>query len=123
MVWEYYVKSRNGDDYRQMLLDSLYHPPSITIDEENGRRNNTLYLVHRFEDKPLLKSFLANTLMGIEYLWGAPVELETHEVLPKTTRGGDRTRPAGDKGAEAKPQWQRVVYTMKERKLSRRILA
>ncbi|KJS33214.1 MAG: SpoVR family protein [Desulfatitalea sp. BRH_c12] len=122
MVWEYYVKSRKGDDYRQMLLDSLYHPPSITIDEENGRRNNTLYLVHRFEDKPLLKSFLANTLMGIEYLWGAPVELETHEVLPKTTRG-DRTRPAGDKGAEAKPQWQRVVYTMKERKLSRRILA
>ena len=25
-VWEYYVKSRNAGDYRNMLLSSLYHP-------------------------------------------------------------------------------------------------
>ena len=27
MVWEYYVKSRSAEDYRKMLMDSLYPPP------------------------------------------------------------------------------------------------
>ncbi|MFZ1986667.1 MAG: SpoVR family protein [Desulfatitalea sp.] len=122
MVWEYYVKSRSSEAYRQMLLDGLYHPPHITLDHEKGKRANTLYLVHRFEDKPLIKDFITNTLMGIEYLWGGPVELETHEALPKPARS-DRPRPATGKATEAPIQWQRAVYTMKERKLSRRIAA
>jgi stage V sporulation protein R len=122
MVWEYYVKSRNSDDYRQMLLDALYHPPRISLDHEKGKRDNTLFLVHRFENKPLIKDFITNTLMGIEYLWGGPVELETHEPLPRTARS-DRPKSAAAKGAEPPIQWQRVVYTMKERKLSRRIAA
>ncbi len=122
MVWEYYVKSRNSDDYRQMLLDALYHPPRIRLDHEKGKLNNALYLIHHFEHKPLIKDFIANTLMGIEYLWGGPVELETHEPLPKVTRS-DRPKSAAAKGDEPPIQWQRVVYTMKERKLSRRIAA
>ena len=70
MVWEYLVKSRKAKDYRQMLLDGLYHPPSIAVGEEQGRSNGSLYLVHRFEGKPLVKEFIANTMLGIEYLWG-----------------------------------------------------
>ncbi|MBI5064039.1 MAG: SpoVR family protein [Desulfatitalea sp.] len=121
MVWEYYVKSRNSDDYRQMLLDALYHPPRIGLDHEKGKRDNALYLVHRFENKPLIRDFITNTLMGIEYLWGGTVALETHEPLPKAMRS-DRPKTTA-KGAEPPIQWQRVVYTMKERKLSRRIAA
>lgn len=125
MVWEYYVKSRNAEDYRQMLLDSLYHPPSITLNHEKGRKADTLYLVHRFEGKPLLRDFISNTLMGIEYLWGGPVELETHEAVSRVVRN-DRPRhlggPSGT-GAEKQVEWQRVVYTMKNRKLSRHIQA
>jgi stage V sporulation protein R len=122
MVWEYYVKSRNSDDYRQMLLDALYHPPRIDLDHEKGKRDNTLYLKHRFENKPLIRDFITNTLMGIEYLWGGPVELETSEPLARAARS-DRPKSSSAKSAEPPIQWQRVIYTMKERKLSRRIAA
>ncbi len=124
MVWEYYVKSRNAQDYRQMLLSSLYHPPSTTIDIEKSKKNNTLYLVHRFEGKPLVKEFIANTLLGIEYLWGGPVELDTHEAASRAGRT-DRPRSLGGiPGKPAKPeiQWQHVIYTMKDRKLSRMVV-
>jgi stage V sporulation protein R len=121
MVWEYFVKSRNAEDYRQMLMASLYHPPKIVIDHEKGQRASTLYLEHRFEEKPLLKDLISNTMLGIEFLWGGPVELETHEV--KSVKGrSDRPGAAGT----PKPQdikWQRVVYTMRDRKLRRRLLA
>ncbi len=124
MVWEYYVKSRNADDYRDMLLDSLYHPPSIVLDREKSKKENTLYMIHRFEGKPLLKDFIPNTLMGIEYLWGGPVELETHEVMPSPVRSDRPSRSAAAKEPPRQQvQWQRVAYTMKNRKLSRRILA
>lgn len=124
MVWEYYVKSRNAKDYRQMLLDALYHPPNTAIDKEKGKKHNTLYLVHHFEGKPLVKDFITNTLLGIEYLWGGPVELDTHEVVSKPGRS-DRPRTLG--GTLGKPtaqetQWQHVIYTMKDRKLSRKIV-
>jgi stage V sporulation protein R len=122
MVWEYYVKSRKAEDYRQMLLDSLYHPPKIVLDHEKGRQGNSLYLVHRFEGKPLIRDYIANTLMGIEYLWGGPVELETHEAMPKSR--SDRPRsPAAGADKDAAIHWQRVVYTMKDRKLKRRLAA
>ena len=125
MVWEYFVQSRNAEAYRQMLLRSLYHPPHVTIDHEKSKKADTLYLVHEFEGKPLLKEYIPNTLLGIEYLWGGPVELETNEV--KAIAGAtDRPRTAAGPSETPPPQaitWQRVVYTMKNRKLSRRILA
>ncbi|MBT8338746.1 MAG: SpoVR family protein [Desulfatitalea sp.] len=123
MVWEYYVKSRKSEDYRQMLFNALYHPPCIVMDHEKGRKNETLYLVHRFEGKPLLREFIPNTLMGLEYLWGGPVELETHEVVPRPVRG-DRPRQLGGGGAPSEHdiRWQKVLYTMKERKISRKVL-
>lgn len=120
MVWEYFVKSRKAEDYRDMLFASLYHPPHISIDHENSEKAETLYLIHKFEGKPLLKEFIPNTLLGIEFLWGSAVELETHEVKAITPRPHSPKTSDTPKPQEIK--WQRVVYTMKDRKLSRRIV-
>ncbi len=125
MTWEYYVKSKKAKDYRQMVIDKLYHPPAITIDEEKSV-DGSLYMVHQFEEKPLVKEFIPNTMLGIEYLWGGPVHLETSEVLNISTPGlpaGIVTGfpiPAPEEPAEPEVQWQRVLYTMKDRKLSKR---
>ena len=120
MVWEYYVKSKKAQDYRQMLFDSLYHPPHIEVDPEKGK-DNTLYLVHRFEQKPLVKEFIANTMMGIEYLWGGPVQLETSEVISiSPTRGNGSS--SQEETAQREITWQRVLYKMEDRKLFKKIL-
>jgi len=124
MVWEYYVKSRDAEAYRDMLRQSLYHPPTIVIDHEKGKQKNALYLVHTFEEKPLLKDFIPNTLLGIEYLWGGPVMLETHELAPTGPRS-DRPR-SGTSGVDTpeKPElrWQRVVYSMENRQINRQLM-
>jgi stage V sporulation protein R len=118
MVWEYFVKSRKASAYRDMLFASLYHPPYVYMDHEKGKNAGTLYLVHKFEGKQLIKEYIPNTLLGLEYLWGGAVELETHEV--KSVSG----RPEGAKPADKPPEikWQCIVYTMQGRKLSRRII-
>jgi stage V sporulation protein R len=126
MVWEYYVKSRKAVDYRQMLLDTLYHPPHIEMDPEKSE-NNHLYLVHHFEGKPLVKEYIANTMMGIEYLWGGPVKFETSEIVKAAPKqGGVFTGkiPTAVKEESVKTEikWERVVYTMKDRKLSREVI-
>jgi stage V sporulation protein R len=116
MVWEFYVKSRKAEDYRQMLLNGLYHPPHITIDGKK-RGENLLYLVHHFEGKPLVKDFVANTLLGIEFLWGGTVKLETSEVIATQGAVSQREEPG-----PADIRWERVVYTMKDRKLAREVV-
>ena len=125
-VWEFYVKSRNAGDYRQMLLDMLYHPPHIEVDTEKAK-DNTLYLYHHFEEKPLLKEYIANTMMGIEYLWGRPVQLETSEVVSMLPGQGEGARTGyisalKEEPVETEVKWERVLYTMKDRKLSREVL-
>jgi stage V sporulation protein R len=119
-VWQYYVRSRKAEDYRQMLFNSLYHPPHITIDKTKTGEGQ-LYLVHHFEEKPLVKEYIANTMLGIEYLWGHTVRLETSEVVqapPATATPGSRQedRPPPE------ITWRRVVYTMKGRKLTQKPL-
>ena len=124
MVWEYYVKSRKAEDYRQMLMDGLYHPPHIEIYEKNDA-DDVLYLVHHFEEKPLVKEFIANTMLGIEYLWGNPVQLETSEVVASATPSSSSSS-SGTMQEVLKPsdfKWERVVYTMKNRELSRQVMA
>lgn len=105
LVWEYYVKSRKAEDYRQMILDSLYHPPYIEVDREKTETNGVLYLNHRFEGKPLYKEFIPNTMMGIEYLWGGPVRLETTQVIKKADK--------------KELEHIRVVYTMENKKITK----
>jgi stage V sporulation protein R len=121
-VWEYYIKSRSAEGYRQMLLDTLYHPPHIEIDREKSR-NGTLHLNHRFEGKPLVKDFIPNTMIGIEFLWGHPVILETSEVVSVESARPKLPLPGlGTQKDEIPPKeikWQRVRYTMKDRKLSK----
>ncbi|CAB1063654.1 FIG004684: SpoVR-like protein [Olavius sp. associated proteobacterium Delta 1] len=122
-VWEYYVKSRSAESYRQMLLDTLYHPPYLQIQPEKTNNGN-LYLLHVFEGKPLVKEFIANTMLGIEYLWGAPVQLETNEVVQAEPTQPRLPIPGLTMPLEEDPQakeikWQKVRYTMKDRKLSK----
>ena len=125
-VWEYYVKSRNAEDYRQMLIDTLYHPPHIEVNEE-ASINNTLYLMHHFEGKPLVREFIGSTMMGIEYLWGGPVQLETSELASTSTPQEQGLHPSylmsmGEEIEEPKMEWRRVLYTMENRKLSKKTI-
>lgn len=122
MVWEYYVKSRKVEDYKQMMLDSLYHPPHVLVDEKKSQ-NGSLYLNHIFEGKPLYKDFIPNTLLGIEYLWGKPVMLETTEMMEKPKARKPPLSPATPQPLETKEyQLQRVLYTMEKRKISKKNL-
>jgi len=125
-VWEIYVKSRSAEDYRAMLLDGLYHPPCIEIDQPKTGNGN-LCLVHRFEGKPLVREFIANTLLGIEYLWGKPVQLETSEIVRAEPAPGPAVLPGmqmslSEERKQREMKWQRVRYTMQDRKLTREVL-
>ncbi len=108
-TWEFVIKSRRAEDYRQMLMDELWHPPDIRIDPEKTDES-TLFLVHRDEGKPLLKEYIPATMMGLEFLWGGQVKLETTEMYYE--KKGDQTGLVKN----------RVCYTMKDRKISRRQL-
>jgi len=120
MVWQWYVKSRDAGQYKQMVLDQLYHPPHITVDLERTRPE-TLYLVHHHEAKPLVRDYLHGALLGCEFLWGGKVVLETSEVKAAERAGAVNGHPDDDDGA-APPDWERVRYTMHERKLSRELI-
>jgi stage V sporulation protein R len=122
-VWEYYIKSRSAESYRKMLFDTLYHPPYLQI-QPSQTNNGNLYLVHVFEGKPLVKEFIANTMLGIEYLWGAPVQLETSEVVQAGPAQAQLpipglTMPLDEEPRPKEVKWQKVRYTMKDRKLSK----
>jgi len=62
-------------------------------------------------------------MMGIGYLWGGPVQLETSEVVsvspaqPQTAAASTLKQETPE---EQEIKWQRVVYTMKDRKLSKK---
>ncbi|MBN1971746.1 MAG: SpoVR family protein [Candidatus Delongbacteria bacterium] len=86
-VYQYYIKSRKAEDYKQMLIDSLYHPPHIVVDTELTD-DNTLYLVHKFEGKQLIKDFIPDVIHGLGYLWGGDVKIETTEIVVSNTSSG-----------------------------------
>lgn len=103
-TYEYYVKSRKAEDYKQMLIQSLYHPPQLKVDLEKTN-DDCLYLIHQFEGKQLIQDFIGETLMAIEFLWGNDVKLETSLVKLNS---------------EKKKVEERVVYHMKDKNLSRK---
>lgn len=119
MVWEYYVKSRKVEDYKEMLQDHLYHPPYVTV-ERSSEDENALYLNHHFEGKPLVTEYIGNTMLGIEFLWGGPVQLETSE--PVSVSQGERRHPSSGNNDKAEVKWKRVLYTMSDRKLTKKEL-
>ncbi|MEE4241083.1 MAG: SpoVR family protein [Desulfopila sp.] len=118
MTWQYYVKSRDAEQYKQMVLDSLYHPPSIEI---SVLEDNSLLLNHVFEGKPLVQEYIKGTLLGIEYLWGNQVYLDTHETQLQKTPSAAEGQATKEKAAD-QISWRRVRYRMKERVLSRKDL-
>ncbi|MDF1550976.1 MAG: SpoVR family protein, partial [Bacteroidales bacterium] len=110
-TYEYYIKSKKAEDYKKMLIDSLYHPPFITVDLAKSNESN-LYLVHKFENKQLVKDFIPDTLVGIEYLWGNTVQLETTEIYKKRLSGSDKDEY----------EYRKVLYTVKDKKVVRQKL-
>ncbi len=112
MVKEYYVKSRKAEDYKQMLINSLYHPPFIKI----KNISDTLYLEHVFEGKELYRDYIQNTLIGIEYLWGSKVQLETHEVDMEKMRADEQAN------RNSKPTFRKVLYSVHNKKVTKQVL-
>jgi stage V sporulation protein R len=127
MSWEFYIKSKKAEDYKQMIIDTLYHPPEIFVDP-TGCKEGVLYLNHKFENKPLKTDFIENTMVGIEYLWGGPVHLETSEpVVSKQaeTQYAGFWDPASQQPQKKQPEeikWKRMLYVMENRKLHKREL-
>ena len=66
-------------------------------------------------------------MIGIEYLWGGPVKLETSEVISRFDKEGlgfvtlQAISPTEER-RQGEIKWQRVVYTMKDRKLSKKVM-
>jgi len=106
-VYEYFIKSKKGEDYKKMLIDNQYHPPYITVDE-NRTNDKNLFLVHHFENKQLYKQYIAETLIGIEFLWGNQVQLETTEIIKQQK---------ANNGFELKNR--KVIYTCKSKKVTK----
>jgi len=106
--WEYSVISRKAEDYKAMLLKNLYHPPRISYSVGD---TGVLQLSHQFEGRPLVTDYIANTMLGIEYLWGHPVTLDTHEVR--------EVRKPPEEGGEPEVTWDQVRYTMHSKQLTR----
>jgi stage V sporulation protein R len=63
-----------------MLLDSLYHPPLIVADPDKTT-DESLYMVHRFEGKQLIRDFIPEVLVALSFLWGGEVNLETTDIV------------------------------------------
>jgi stage V sporulation protein R len=66
-------------------------------------------------------------MLGIEYLWGGRVQLETSEVVSRIAKEGLGYVPLtailhSKEPEEEEIKWQRVVYTMKKRKLAKKVI-
>ncbi len=107
---EYYIKSRKAQDYKNMLIDSLYHPPLISVNKEKTNEDN-LYLEHKFEHKQLVKDFIPDTLLGIEFLWGGQVQIETTEIT--VNKQSKNENPF---------EYKKVLYTIKDKKVTKQNL-
>jgi stage V sporulation protein R len=110
-VVQYYVKSRKADDYKQMLIQSLYHPPKVNVDYSKTD-DKQLYLVHQFEGKPLYKEYVPEVLIGLEFLWGGEIAFETTEV----------TRKKPDTAEKPQYDIRRILYSVKNKKITKKYL-
>jgi len=125
--WQYYIKSKSGEDYRKMLQRQLYHPPHIEIDEKRSK-DGTLRLNHFFEGRSLVVDWIKPVLRGIEFLWrgkdyyyGGPIQLETTQ-FEMTQEDSALMKMLGFKG-EVKYKEQRVVFTMSKGVFTQAVLS
>jgi stage V sporulation protein R len=112
-VYEYYIKSKKAEDYKNMMLDTLYHPPLIKVDTKKTTEDN-LYLTHLFEGKQIYKPYIPDTLLGLEYLWGGQVQLETTEIV--------REEHTSDEENNSSISYRKILYTMKNKKIEKTTL-
>jgi stage V sporulation protein R len=117
MTWQYYVKSREASAYRGMVADQLYHPPSMKLHVNEA---GTLILNHLFEGRPLVRDFVDGSMMGLEFLWGAPVCLYTSE--PVVVKGEEEAKDGKEETPPQRYTWKRFRYTMRDRKLTRELV-
>ncbi|OFX62543.1 MAG: SpoVR family protein [Bacteroidetes bacterium GWA2_30_7] len=103
-VIQYYIKSKKAEDYKQMLINTLYHPPRVFIDKERTDEKR-LFIKHTFESKQLIQDFIPDVLLGIEFLWGGEVNLETTEIHVKKISNQEVFEN------------YKVLYTAKDRKV------
>jgi stage V sporulation protein R len=101
-----------------MIVNSLYHPPYITFSKGN---DGLLSLKHQFEGKELLRDYIPNTLIGLEYLWGNKVKLETMEL------DWDKMRMEADGGntddiMRHEPIFRKVIYTAEDKKVKKDVI-
>lgn len=115
---EIYIKSRSGKKYREMLNGTLYHPPHVVISEEKAEKNE-LYLDHIFEGRTLVTKYIPAVLIGLSYLWGDDVALETTEFEFEEKNFWERMQNP-DESPEFKKL--RVLYTCQDKKIKRNIL-
>jgi len=107
-VYQYYVKSRKSEDYKKMLIDSMYHPPLLKINFEKTN-DEKLHIEHVFEGKQLYKDYIPDTLLGLEFLWGGTVILETTEIVPNKEK----------KEGEDDYLYNKVLYKVADKKISK----
>ncbi len=118
MTWEYYVKSKKAKHYKQMIADSLYHPPALTVNVDD---DNSLILNHVFEGKPLYRDYIEGTLLGLEFLWGSKVSLYSYEAEKVKQEAGQTLAPVTE-GPGGAIIWKRYRYTMKDRRMTRVVI-
>lgn len=116
MTWQYYVKSKKAEAYKEMVADSLYHPPTTLLSID---KDNTLILNHVFEKKPLVRDFIEGTLMGLEFLWGDNVCLYTSEPVPIKNKP---TQATGDIPKSKNYKWRRFRYSLNDRRVFRELV-
>ena len=69
------------------------------------------------------KDFIENTMMGIEFLWGGPIKLETHEVAKQATSDKsyvnlwDPNYQTPELSEKEKFEWKTILYVIENRKL------
>ncbi len=117
-VKEYYVKSKKAKDYKDMLINNLYHPPFLKFTKQE---NGSLYLNHQFESKELMPDYIPNTLIGIEYLWGNKVFLETMEIDWERMKE-DFDGSNSDNISQSETYFRKVLYTVENKKVTKEII-
>ncbi len=117
-VFEIYIKSKSGKDYRKMVNKTLYHPPYILIDGEKSDENE-LYINHVFEGRTLVSKYIPAVLIGLSYFCGGhKVSLETTEF---EVDQGDYYRSLIE-GEKMEYKKIRVLYTCEKKKVGRTVL-
>ncbi|MBI2446256.1 MAG: SpoVR family protein [Parcubacteria group bacterium] len=115
---EIYVKSKSGKDYRRLINRALYHPPYIDFSGVKAK-DGELYLDHIYEDRSLFSKYIAPVLIGLEFLWGQRIKLETTEyekVEPKNWWEWRQSR------YEPKYKKVRILYACEKRRIVKTVL-